>query len=534
MSTAPASTSSEERLKQLLQIVDAFCTEATGAELQTLANEAKSVVNKMQNKLERCTVEHVAKLVQATEWDKATMALKHHFPLDGNIGRVEEVLVCVGDNLDSLTSAIKWVGQLDAQLKPRAYEVLYEKFKFKKFTDHEPQVLMLRKRVGELPEGMLTNVRVELDQDFQRIIGLIVKGLQKNDRTIIDKVKKMGHLTEVGPIMNEVVTAVVQKCETGSLKNTLLLIQYSLILPTIANRCCLMEALFKALEVRKLLKSEQALHLYAHAKFLMEVNPSMKETFKKFCTNVLDQLTKYTLQYFNQYKKYVEQEDKDQIKKLHTKNWCLCSIGPEFVSWYFKQDDLTTVQKLLSAAKAIGTFKTKVCILTQLQIEMEKCQQSNTFETLCLFNEVKFSMSLNSYKFQKPQLKAAFEELKAKAPACLRLLLWPERDEIQLKLVNKFFDEPVSIQKNLVVCCNSQNADEGSTMTIDPETALTTFSFKSGNTCWKLDAAALEGAKEPWIGSQWKLKAVDEIHVKIFTDDGKNSVNILLCKCSLS
>jgi hypothetical protein len=83
--------SPEERVKQLLKILDAFCTDASAAEMQLLANEAKRVVNKMQNFLERSLVEQVAELVQADQLDKATEKLKQNFP-DGslNIGHIEE------------------------------------------------------------------------------------------------------------------------------------------------------------------------------------------------------------------------------------------------------------------------------------------------------------------------------------------------------------------------------------------------------------------------------------------------------------
>jgi hypothetical protein len=195
----------------------------------------------------------------------------------------------------------------------------------------------------------------------------------------------------------------------------------------------------------------------------------------------------------------------------------------EFVFWYCKKEDLTRVQNLLSAAREIDNFYASQRILTRLQIEMQKFKQINTFESFQLFNMVKLFMSSGYYKFQKPELKASYEELKAKAPACLRLLLWPEGEENQLQLVNKFFDSPLCNQQDKIVCSSSSLDKELLfTASVDRDTALTTFSFKSGAKNCKLDAGALEDdAKKPWTGTPWKLKPVDETHVKIFTDDCK-------------
>jgi hypothetical protein len=160
--------------------------------------------------------------------------------------------------------------------------------------------------------------------------------------------------------------------------------------------------------------------------------------------------------------------------------------------------------------------------LTQLQIEMHKFQQMNTFEAFSLFNMVKYYMAHAHYKTHAPTLKASLEELKAKAPTCLRLLLWP--DENQLQLVNKFFDSPLCIQQDKIVCSNSSpDKDLLCSATVDPKTSLTTFSFKSGTESCKLDATVLEDntAEKPWIGTLWKVKAFDDTHVKIFTDDGE-------------
>ena len=132
MSSSEAASRAEERLLQLLKILDTFCSESTAAELQKLANEAKRVVTQMRNALERVSVEQVVQLVQAKQWDKAILQMNENFPARGSLkmGRVEEVLelIFLSNNLDNVSSAIMWVGQLDVQFQLRAYEALYHQF----------------------------------------------------------------------------------------------------------------------------------------------------------------------------------------------------------------------------------------------------------------------------------------------------------------------------------------------------------------------------------------------------------------------
>jgi len=513
--------SPEERLKQLLKILDSFCSNPSKAEMQQLATEAKRVVNKMQNFLERSLVEQVVELVQTEEWFEADGRMKENFPNGLSIGNVEDILELVNLNgsVEHLVSALMWVQELDMQLQPRACEALYEQLKFQKLAN-QPQVLLLRKRVSELPEGRVPDkLRTGLDQDFQTIVNQIVNCVQKGDFSLSNKINKISNMVgEVYLNMNEVVTAVVSKFETFTLEDTLLLIQFSVNLPALGHCCIFIDALMKMFEAHKLLTSEQSLQLWSHAKFTMEEETGWKYESKetqKLCTDVVDKLITYKEFYFQHYQKYVENKDEQKILKLHKRNDDLCSILSEFVPWYCKRGDLTTVQNLLTAARATNSNRATQRILTPLQFEMHKFQQMNTFEAFCLFSLVKLNKS------QEPEVMASLEELKAKAPTCLRLLLWPDKDENQLQLVNKFYDSPLSIHVDKIVCSNSSpDTNLLCTATVDPITALTTFSLKSGV---KLDAAALEDikTKKPWIGTQWKLKAFDDTYFKIFTHDGE-------------
>jgi hypothetical protein len=303
------------------------------------------------------------------------------------------------------------------------------------------------------------------------------------------------------------------------LENTQLLIQYSFKLPSILNNCFLIDAMFKRFEDLELLDSKQGMLLWSHVKYTMEEQSHWKKVpiaAQKLCTDVLDKLANYKVNFFQHYQKYVEDE-RQKLINLHGYNCQLFSILSEFVNWYYKKEDTRRVKNLLSVARGIGVKGTQL-ILTQLQVEMQKYQQMDTFEVFYLFNMVKLYMSLNNLH---PKLKSSFERLKAKAPACLRLLLWPEEEENQLRLVNKFFDAPICIQQEKIVCSSSSlNQELFFSAAVNPYTALTTFSFKSGTTYCKLNADALEDYTT-LIGTQWKLKAQDETHVEIFTDHGE-------------
>lgn len=531
MSTARA-PSRQERLVQMLTDLDAFCTDSTVDELQTLANEAKTVVTKMQNVLKRSKVEQVAKLVQAKEWARAMQQMKIDFSLATCIGNIEEVLelVYVGDNLDNLTNAIEWAGQLDALLRQRAYVTLYEQMKFKNHTD-QPQVLMLHRNVKMLPmtSANLKRVKAQLDEDFQRFTKKIAEGVLKNDYSLIIKIDEI----DDGFIFNQILPEVVRKFETFRLENVVLLVQCSMKLESIENSCYLIDTLMKALESNSC-QETLGLHLWAHAKYTKEEETNWKNVAvdaQKLCSNVLNKLNKYKLRFFHLYQRYVEDKDEQKIIHLHAKNWHLQSILSEFVTWYYNQDNSAIrAKKLILTSRKICDFQTPTpsLILNQLHAELVQFKQANSFEAFCLFNEVKQTMLRDNFATLKPIYKAPFEELKAKAPACLHLLLWPEKNKIRFRLINKFYDTPLCIHEEQVFCCTchqEKDFEQLCSVFVDPDTALVTFSFKSGDTCWKLDGTDLDGmAKAAWNGTQWKLKATDEHHVKIFTDDGKTNI----------
>jgi hypothetical protein len=178
-------------------------------------------------------------------------------PLAGmKITNVEEMLklVYVGTDTKNLKKAIDFVQFFDSSHQAQAYSTLYEDVKLKKHTT-EPEMLLLQKKIRQLVvQGAdLQELTIQVDADCQKIISRILKGIKEKDYSISDYVaKKLDYA-----LLNENMATIVQEFSTGSLENTLLLIEYSIKLPFISNRCYLIDALLKELEKRQLLTENQ-------------------------------------------------------------------------------------------------------------------------------------------------------------------------------------------------------------------------------------------------------------------------------------
>jgi hypothetical protein len=67
-----------DRLDQIMKALDSVCSNLKDEELQRLAAHSKQTVTKFRNVLKRTQVEQVAKLVEAKDWPRASVALKQH------------------------------------------------------------------------------------------------------------------------------------------------------------------------------------------------------------------------------------------------------------------------------------------------------------------------------------------------------------------------------------------------------------------------------------------------------------------------
>jgi len=283
----PSAVRPYERLEQMLRELDAVHADLEEDELQLLASQVKGGVLKLQNLLKRSHVKQVAGLVQTKQWDAVSEQMRRNLPGGTtSIGNVQEVLELVfnEDNLDDLTSAILWAGQLELVMRRGALEAIYEQMQIKGHTE-QPQVLMLSRRIAKLrPVSVL---KPQLDRHCQEIIQRVVQGIKHKDYTLTLQIVELNDFVEGELITNEMMAQVVAKFDVSVLKEVLLLIQYCVKLPAIGNCCFFVDALLKALEANQLMESEQALQLWAVAKYVKEEEPHLKQEhkqFQKLCT----------------------------------------------------------------------------------------------------------------------------------------------------------------------------------------------------------------------------------------------------------
>lgn len=300
------------------------------------------------------------------------------------------------------------------------------------------------------------------------------------------------------------------------------------------SSCYLNDVLLKTLTAFSLLDSEQAMHLYAHCKFISckeEDHAGWKyvpKDVQKLCVDAVEKLSKHKISFFQHYQVYFEDQDKQKIANLHRVNKHLKSMVPEFITWY-SNGDVGRIKTIFEAAKATSNLNrfglpgVAEQIMTQLCTEIDRLEFMYTFEAVSLFSDNK--LFLSSHKFERECLfikntKDYFEDLQSKAPNCLRLLLGSKH----LRLVNKFFGTPLCVQHERILCSTSSQDGERHevcSVVVDPDTALTTVSFKFDDNVCKLDASALDNvASGTSSGTLWRIRAVDKHHVKISTVDG--------------
>lgn len=107
--------------------------------LQELLSCTKILLKRLRTILKLRLAEEVAGQVRCWHLSEASSAMDLNF-LGGSMGSIDDVLELVSQSDDNMTSAIKWVRHLDAQLRPRAFEIIYGHVKS---LNHEGLLLML-------------------------------------------------------------------------------------------------------------------------------------------------------------------------------------------------------------------------------------------------------------------------------------------------------------------------------------------------------------------------------------------------------
>jgi hypothetical protein len=514
---ASSNSSKDQCLTAMVRLLD----DAFGNHLiepNKLVSAVRNSISSLKSQLVCQMAEEVAQLAVNGEPEEVVKEmLQRNFSSGVIIRNVEEMLklVYLGSSTENLKKAINFVQIFDSCLQSQAYRALYEDVKFKKHTE-KPEMLLLQNRLRLLVEparGLDTTIK-QVDDNCRKIISRIVRGIKQKDYSISIYIVNSIELA----ILDDNMATIVQEFYTGTLENTLQLIQYSTNLPHIQNKCFMVDALLKELEKRNLLDSIQAMHLWAHAKDAQDAFPNWPATeaiAKELCNSAIEIFSLNKKQLFRHYQKYVDDPDKKKIHNLHQSNWHLESIVREFVSNYH-YGEVERAKNLLAVVEAIiGFYYPLILILSQLHEEMAIRHQGNSFEAFRIFNQVKRFIGVIQPRFIRTSTE--FANLKEKTPACVRQLLWPE-GTAEFQVVNKFFNATLSVQENYsVVCFDSSDKRSGQTWSIavDDVTSLMTLTHAQN----RLVLGTKSGTSSlclAWAGTKWMVKTHDHEFFKIY------------------
>jgi hypothetical protein len=430
-------------------------------------------------------------------------------------------LVYAGFNHRKLIKAIDFVRVIDSRQQAQAYNELYKDIKVKKHFE-EPEMLLLQKRIRELeaPGTVLNKTKTLVDAHCKTIISSIVQGIEKRDYSISRYIaKKLKN-----ELFEENIGTIVETFYNGTLDNILLLIQYSMKLPFIQNCCICIITVFKELEKRNLLDTDQGMHLWAYAKFVKEKTgnwTSMNPNAQKFCTDAIDKLSLHKEKFFGYYQECVENSEMHKIRDLHGSNLPLMAMVRDFVSFYYN-GEVGRTQNLLKTSFSIPNYDTVGRILSQLHEEIAKNNQLNSFEAFRLFNAVKREMSSTNFNILPADLKKLYKWLKEKAPPCVRQLLWLENnDAAEFQLVNKSVNATLSVQidKYNVICFalgDKRSNLQTWKITVNQDTSMLTLLHKKNGL--ELGTGNRFSPCLVHIKEEWMVKAVDENHLKIYAE----------------
>jgi len=499
------------------KLADEFKT--SSASVVSQFEEVRSAIKGLKNALSREKVDSIVELIKKGTLDAAKEKMKLDFP-NLEIGSLEAILKLsyTGTTTENLKNAINFVtSAVDVNnLKFAGYNAIYQEMKFKNHTT-EIEILLLEKAVDELDfqEKNSSQVRKELKEDKDKLISKIVQEIGKGESLTSKKICDGLDSN----ILNSYIPKCIDSFFTGTLENMLLIIKYSMALPYIENNCYVIGATFKHLKKQNLLESEQALHLWANAKYYMDKDNFHKvaQNAKNLCIDACGKLAENKGSLFEIYKQYIENTNKDAIKQLHVNNWHFVSIVPEFIKYYYA-GNVKRARNLLQAAEACTHYVAIGAFLNTLHAEMENHNQLVSFEAFQLFHGLKIETRHSNYETFKHDGNIAVKDLTAlekKVPKCIYSLLWG--DTKKCRIVNKYFAEPLfsSAQDQTVFTWvpKKWREDQFWNVSVDGESSLVTFLHDDSENL-QLDGKKVNGV-------DWMIKALDDEYFKIFKTTGK-------------
>jgi hypothetical protein len=495
-----------DRLELLDQmLVDLNRSFGADEDISVITNAVHLVRNRLGSNL---LTEKVAQLAKNGDLDGALKTMLE-FPADLKISKVPNILKLLYDDEKYLINAIRFVEKLGVGPLQEAcmYVALYEDVRLKGHTEML-EVLLLQRNMRRVVTDGDSEVLKQLDDNRLRIVDRIVNRVKAKDYELTCKiVKTLGQ-----DILIEQIASIVKKVHvTGSLEETLLLLNFSQgLLPETLCQCALIQALFEMLKSKVLLQSDHGMHLWTHIKAHSN-NGAVQEK----CLTVCNELAQNKEVYFEIYRGYLTSPDTNKIKMVHQDNCQLNWIVTDFVHFFY-DGDLEKVHELLSAAKNVSKYTTRIQILQSLYEKMSLFNQLGTFEAFKLFTLVKHSSS-NS---MDASTKNKFIELQAKAPPCLKTLLWPTAE---FRLINKFLNTPLH-SNNTKVFCGPPAAISDALLwsaQVNPSNSLITLKIQGNKRAYSSKLNGRTGKSPARLssnGTEWKIKPVDDNHVKLYSD----------------
>jgi hypothetical protein len=503
MSWSAANISSIGSIDQCVRTLDALCAKEKGEEVHPALLDATRAATKAWLILNRNNVETLTGLVKNNKYQEVTAEVLK-FPTAAAGLMVQEIMALVYDGSNLLCCA-SWVEFLEGDLQVAAFKAFYELAKSNGDTD-TPLMLKLLECAKNVPD----DIRVRLEIDCRQIIAKMVQAIKNQEFGLFylnnEEVLALAHC----------VPHIVRHFDVTDLEAVLLLVQftnYTLVARHNDVTAAMVCALLEALRTRLLLDSEQALHVYALSKYHSVFQFCYEEQeISQLSIEAGERLSRLKDRLFVHYQQHFEDEQK--IRDLHEKNLHLAVIVEDFIVWYYR-GDLHKINVIINASRSIKIDKSCKQILIRLLNEMVRLQQTSTFEAFRVYNElIKFNTWVGIELVDNDGLNALAEQFRL--PHCVAQLQLSSVFNMQLLLLNKQCGWPLCRQENKVLCIENGKDDEKVCVAkIDLNSALTTFNFKLGDRSWKLNA------KEANSGPQWMIKAVDEHHIKIFTEDGK-------------
>jgi len=426
---------------------------------------------------------------------------------DLDISKVINILKLIYVYEGDLGSAIRFVASFRVEFHQDAYEALYEDVRLKGDTEM-PEILLLQRKMRRILDAGSETMK-QVDEDCKKIEDRIVEEIRAEECKLSTKLIES---TGKSIFLEKMISIVEDVHFAGTVEETLWLIKFSQKLPLIPISCCIICTLFKVLREKNLLQTIHAMHLWAHLRILME-EEYFSNVDQMKCTPTCTELDKNKELYFKIYQEYVEHPFEKKIKDLHESNSDLESILSDFVNFYYN-GKLVKACVILNAVDNIGYFSAKFKFLSSLFERMSYFDQLGTFEAFGIFTFVKFYLSSTSTNaFHKQN----FEKLKAKAPPCLQLLLWPKPAGAKFRLVNKLFNFPLSFSASKVLCCPTENQNDDQLWSAEVNLSKDLTSFKVQGSSVNFGLLHMKTVSSD-KGTEWKIKAVDEHHIKLYFD----------------